>query len=104
MIKSCVALAAVIFAAVATPAPGHAQVFLASQPHPDFMIGPLFVVASVSPGVPHVTANLSWSLTAGPGTRQAHIGQELLLPPPAGGVGATAPRPPGPSPRRGGGR
>src|SRR5438093_618577 len=54
MIKSCVALAAVIFAAVATPAPGHAQVFLASQPHPDFMIGPLFVVASVSPGVPLV--------------------------------------------------
>src|SRR5436309_8633515 len=93
MIKSCVALAAVIFAAVATPAPGHAQVFLASQPHPDFMIGPLFVVASVSPGVPHVTANLSWSLTAGPVTRKADIGQDLFLPWPAEGVEPRRPAP-----------
>src|SRR5438093_12920765 len=93
MIKSCVALAAVIFAAVATPAPGHAQVFLASQPHPDFMIGPLFVVASVSPGVPHVTANLSWSLTAGPVTRQAELGPALFLPSPAAVGWPAAPGP-----------
>ena len=90
MIKSCVALAAVVCAAVATPAPGHAQVFLASRPHPDFMIGPLFVVASVSPGVPHVTVNLSWSLTTGP-VASKDIGQDLYLLWPAEVVESTAP-------------
>jgi hypothetical protein len=91
MIKSCVALAAVVCAAVATPVPGHGQVFLASRPHPDFMIGPLFVVASVSPGTPDVTVNLSWSLTTGPVTRKANIEQDLYLLWPAEIVEATAP-------------
>jgi hypothetical protein len=92
MIKSCVALAAVVCAAVAAPAPGHAQVFLASRPHPDFTIGPLFVVASVSPGVAHVTVNLSWSLTTGPVTSK-DIGQDLYLLWPAEVLESTAPGP-----------
>jgi hypothetical protein len=92
MIKSCVALAAVVCAAMATPVPGHAQVFLASRPHPDFTIGPLFVVASVSQGVPHVTVNLSWSLTTGPVTSK-DIGQDLYLLWPAEIVESTAPGP-----------
>ncbi len=79
MIKSCVALAAAVCAALVTPAPGHGQVFLASRPHPDFLIGPLFVVAGVSPGVPDVTVNLSWSLTTGPVTRKADMEQDLYL-------------------------
>ncbi len=91
MIKSCVALAAVVCAAVVTPVPGHGQVFLASRPHPDFMIGPLFVVASVSPGVPDVTVNLSWSLTTGPITRKAAIEQDLYLLWPSEIVEGTAP-------------
>src|SRR6266478_1414378 len=93
MIKSCVALAAVVCAAVATPVPGYAQVFLASRPHPDFTIGPLFVVASVSPGVAHVTVNLSWSLTTGPVTSKADIEQDLYLLWPAEIVESTAPGP-----------
>jgi hypothetical protein len=93
MIKSCVALAAVVCAAVATPGPGHAQVFLASRPHPDFTIGPLFVVASVSQGVPHVTVNLSWSLTLAPVTSKADIEQDLYLLWPAEIVESTAPGP-----------
>ena len=79
MIKSCVALAAAVCAALVMPALGHAQVFLASRPHPDFMIGPLFVVASVSPGTPDVTVNLSWSLTTGPITKKTDIEQDLYL-------------------------
>ena len=79
MIKSCVALAAAVCAALVTPAPAHGQVFLASRPHPDFMIGPLFVVASVSQGIPDVTVNLSWSLTTGPVTRKADMEQDLYL-------------------------
>src|SRR5437588_5728304 len=93
MIKSCVTLAAIVCAALVTPVPGHGQVFLASRPHPDFMIGPLFVVASVSPGVPDVTVNLSWSLTAGPITRKAAIEQELYLLWPSEILEGTAPGP-----------
>jgi hypothetical protein len=79
MIKSCVALAAVVCAALAAPAPARCQVFLASRPHPDFLIGPLFVVANVSPGTADVAVNLSWSLTSGPGTRKTEIEQDLYL-------------------------
>lgn len=79
MIKSCVALAAVVCAALAAPAPARCQVFLASRPHPDFTIGPLFVVASVSHGTADVTVNLSWSLTTGPVTRKAEMEQDLYL-------------------------
>src|SRR5215470_6480677 len=91
MIKSCVALAAVVCAVVATPVPGRGQVFLASQPHPDFMIGPLFVVASVSPGTPDITVNLSWSLTTGPITKKTDIEQDLYLLWPAEIVEGTTP-------------
>ena len=49
MIKSCMAMAA--FLCAAAPAVGHGQVFLASRPHPEFLVGPLFVVANVSPGL-----------------------------------------------------
>jgi len=93
MIKSCVAVAAVVCAALVTPVPGHGQVFLASRPHPDFMIGPLFVVVSVSPGVPDVTVNLSWSLTTGPITRKAAIEQDLYLLWPSEIVEGTVPGP-----------
>jgi hypothetical protein len=79
MIKSCVALAAVVCAALAAPAPARCQVFLASRPHPDFLIGPLFVVASVSHGTADVTVNLSWSLTTGRVTRKAEMEQDLYL-------------------------
>jgi hypothetical protein len=93
MIKSCVAVAAAVCAALVTPVPGHGQVFLASRPHPDFMIGPLFVVVSVSPGVPDVTVNLSWSLTTGPITRKAAIEQDLYLLWPSEIVEGTVPGP-----------
>ena len=79
MIKSCVALAAVVCAALAAPAPARCQVFLASRAHPDFTIGPLFVVANVSRGTADVTVNLSWSLTSGPVTRKAEMEQDLYL-------------------------
>ena len=91
MIKSWTAIAAFLCAALAMPAPGHSQVFLASEPHPDFLIGPLFVVASVNPGQPNVVVNLSWSLTTGPITSKADIAQDLYLLWPAEIAGATAP-------------
>src|SRR5262245_58938816 len=77
MIKSCVAIAA--FLCAAAPTAGHGQVFLASRPHPEFLIGPLFVVAQVSPDLAQVTVNLSFSLTVKPGQRKADINQDLYL-------------------------
>ena len=32
-----------------TPPESSAQVFLASEPHPDFTVGPLFLIATVRP-------------------------------------------------------
>src|SRR5882672_10933136 len=91
MIKPWVALAVALCAAA--PTPSHAQVFLASEPNPRFMIGPLFVVANVSPGPGPVTVNLSWSLTTRPGRQPADINQDLYLLWPAEIAEATAPGP-----------
>ena len=67
--------------------------FLASEPSPRFLIGPLFVVANVSPGLGPVTVNLSWSLTARPGQGSADIAQDLYLLWPAEIAERTAPGP-----------
>jgi hypothetical protein len=94
MIKSCVAMAAFLWAAA--PTAGYGQVFLASRPHPEFLIGPLFVVAQVSPGLAPVTVNLSFSLTVKPGVRKADINQALYLLWPAEVSEGTAPGQPDP--------
>src|SRR5437899_7027966 len=96
MIKSGVALAVLLCAA--TPAVTHGQVFLASRPHPEFLVGPLFVVANVSPGLGPVTVNLSWSLTTTrPTRRPADIQQDLYLLWPAEVAESTAPGPAAPA-------
>src|SRR2546428_13580754 len=98
MIKSCVALA--VFLCSATPAVTHGQVFLASRPHPDFLVGPLFVVANVSPGLGPATVNLSWSLTR-PTRRPVDIQQDLYLLWPAEVAATTPPGPAEPARLRG---
>jgi hypothetical protein len=70
-------LAALVLAAL--PAVGHAQVFLATRPHPEFAIGPLFVVATVRPDLGPVTVTISWSLTLAAGRRATDIQQDLFL-------------------------
>src|SRR5436309_12847199 len=91
MTKAWVALAVTLCAAAPTTI--EAQVFLASEPSPRFLIGPLFVVANVSPGLGPVTVNLSWSLTLKPGQRGADINQDLYLLWPAEVAESTAPGP-----------
>ncbi|HEV8441078.1 MAG TPA: hypothetical protein VGT40_23565 [Methylomirabilota bacterium] len=66
------------------PAAGHAQVFIASSPHPDFKIGPLFVSAVVGKqdvgrhaGPEMVT--MSWSLVLPPNKSAADIAQDLFI-------------------------
>jgi hypothetical protein len=73
------------------PGVARAQVFIASRPHPDFRIGPLFVSASVKPADveapkgPHapqaapVTVVVSWSLVLPPHRTAADVAQDLYL-------------------------
>jgi hypothetical protein len=61
------------------PAVAHAQVFLASKPHPGFAIGPLFILARVNPDLSAVSVRVSWSLVLGPDTRAADVPQDLYL-------------------------
>ena len=77
--------------ALAAPPASHAQVFLASTPHPDFSIGPLFVVANVRSDLSTVTVNVSFSLTPRPNRRVEDIAQDLYLLWPAEVAESTAP-------------
>lgn len=90
------ALLAAILLLAATPGAAHAQVFLASQPHPEFAVGPLFVVANVSPDLT-VSVNLSFSLTLRPRARPERMAQDLFILWPAEVTEATAPGPADPS-------
>lgn len=74
---------------VAPPAP--AQVFLAAEPHPPFSIGPLFMVASVTPDLSSVTVRVSWSLTPARRAPAEAMRQDLYVLWPAELVEATAP-------------
>jgi hypothetical protein len=92
--RRAIVLAALLL--TARPAAGHAQVFLASRPHPEFSIGPLFVVAQVKPELTPITVTLSWSLTVPPGVQTADVKQDLFLLWPTELVQATAPGPAAP--------
>ncbi len=85
------ALALAVLLTAAAPAAAGAQVFFASRPHPDFAVGPLFVVANVRPELGPVTVNLSFSLTAPRGLRAADTRQDLFLLWPAEVSESTAP-------------
>jgi len=66
------------------PVPVGAQVFLASEPHPPFAIGPLFISATVAPQVvsdesPPVTVTISWGLVRRPSGTAGEVGQDLFL-------------------------
>ncbi len=82
-------VSAAVFAGA--PVPVRGQVFLASTPHPQFSIGPLFIVATVTPGLGPVTVRLSFSLTLGPGMRAEEIPQDFYLLWPAEVAEGTAP-------------
>ena len=61
------------------PGPTHAQVFLASAPHPEFAIGPLFIIATVRPDLGPVTVSISWSLVTPPKRPADTAQQDLYL-------------------------
>lgn len=80
----------------------HAQAFIASRPHPEFGIGPLFVSVSVGkddvrPAHRPVTVTVTWNLVLPEGRTAADMAQDLYLlwpgevPGAAGGEGADRP-------------
>jgi hypothetical protein len=78
------------------PSAASAQIFLASKPHPDFAIGPMFLIANVRPDLT-VTVNLSFSLTVRPGASRRAMEQDLFLLWPAEVSESTAPGPADPA-------
>jgi hypothetical protein len=75
------------------PAAASAQVFLASAPHPEFAIGPLFIAGSVRPDLGPVTVSISWSIVKPPKSAPESGREDLYLLWPAEIAGATAPGP-----------
>jgi hypothetical protein len=84
------ALVAALALTGALPSPSAAQVFLASKAHPDFSVGPLFVITNVRRDL-SVTVNLSFSLTLRQGAMPSALEQDLFLLWPAEIVEPSAP-------------
>jgi hypothetical protein len=61
------------------PASALGQVFVASQPHPPFTIGPLFVRATVTPSLDPVAVEILWSLVIPPERSAAELEQDIFL-------------------------
>jgi hypothetical protein len=76
---------------LASPAFAAAQVFLASTPHSELSVGPLFVNATVTPSLGSVTVTVSWSLSMPPPKQLADVAQDLYLLWPAEMAAGTAP-------------
>jgi hypothetical protein len=84
------AASVVLLALGGLPGPAHAQVFLASRAHPEFAIGPLFILASVRPELGPVAVRVSWSLALPLNARADDFRQDLYLVWPAEVSGPTA--------------
>lgn len=64
---------------LAAPGAAHAQLFIGSRPDPPFTIGPLFVVASVTPALGPIKVNLLFSVEIPPTRSGADVEQDLFL-------------------------
>src|SRR5437899_8987448 len=79
MIRRAPGLALMALALACWPGTARAQVFIASQPHPEFTIGPLFVRASVDPSLGPVSIDIFWSLVIPPERTVVNLDQDLFL-------------------------
>lgn len=61
------------------PAAADAQIFLASRPRPEFEIGPLFVRASIAPGLGPTPVDIFFSLAVPPTRSAADLEQDIFL-------------------------
>jgi hypothetical protein len=72
------------------PGAARAQIFLASTPHPEFAIGPLFITGVVRPDLGPTTVSVSWSIVRPPKSASEVGQQDLYLLWPAEVASATA--------------
>jgi hypothetical protein len=79
MIRRAPKLALMALALACWTGTAHAQVFIASQPHPEFTLGPLFVRATVDPSLGPVTVDIFWSLVIPPERTVVNLEQDLFL-------------------------
>jgi hypothetical protein len=78
-VSRCRLAFAIVSVVLALPALAQAQVFIASQPHPGFEIGPLFVRATVTPELGPVPIDVTWSVSV-PANRTANdLGHDITL-------------------------
>jgi hypothetical protein len=64
---------------LAVPAVADAQLFLAAQPHPEFMVGPLFLRANVTPALGDITIDVLFSLVVPPTVTPGELDQDLYF-------------------------
>ena len=76
---NCARTLLVALLVIAAPAAARAQVFVASKSHPQFEIGPLFVRASVSPGLGPVDVDIFWSVVVPANRSVADVGGLALV-------------------------
>jgi len=83
--------------AASAPAPGGAQLFIASREDPGFTIGPLTLRASVAEGTGPVTVDVLWSIVLPPGRSAAAAAQDMYVLWPGEMVGDATPGAPDPA-------
>jgi hypothetical protein len=65
--------------AVAGPPAAYAQVFLASRPHPEFTLGPLFIRARVTPALGDTSVDVNFSLVLPPTVSASRVEQDIYF-------------------------
>jgi hypothetical protein len=82
---------------VAGPPAAPAQIFLASRPHPEFTLGPLFIRASVTPALGDTSVDVLFSLVLPPTMSASRIEQDIYFLWPGAIVGDSKAGPPDPA-------
>jgi len=73
------ALAALLLSLGALPGIAHAQMFIASRPHPGFEIGPLFIRATITPALTPVQIDITWSISVPANRTAGDLEQPITL-------------------------
>jgi len=77
--RARLALVVIVLSLTAIPTVAHAQVFIASRPHPGFEIGPLFVRATVTPALTPVQIDVTWSVSVPRSRTASDLEQDVML-------------------------
>jgi hypothetical protein len=76
MLRGC---ALAVLLALGAAGPAHAQLFLGARPQPGLAVGPLFVTATVTPGLDPVIVEVLWTLNVPPDRSAENFEQPISL-------------------------